>query len=128
MQKAAEMRAHVTSEIQDLERRLAEARVKLATLNELLGVDGDDAGTGGRQRNTKKIVLTMVTDAGAAGVTATEILEQALAKGRQLNANTVSSLLSKLKGDGALAFDGERYYAKGKEPTEDPPSHLRAVK
>lgn len=126
MKRVAEMRAQVVSDIQDLERRLGDARVKLALLDDLLGEDGGDPGS--RGRNTKKTVLTMVTSADRAGVTATEIIEQAAAKGKKLNPNSVSSLLSKLKADGILVFDGLRYYATGKQPPEDNTPPLRAVK
>jgi hypothetical protein len=125
MKKVAEMRSQIATEIQDLERRLGEARVKLSLLDDILGEDGGDPS--GRRRNTKKTVLTMVTEADRGGVTVTEVVEKAAAQGKKLNANTVASLLSKLKADKTLVFDGLRYYAAGREPPDAPPQ-LRAVK
>jgi hypothetical protein len=124
--KVAEMRTRIVAEIQDLEQKLQEAKVKLALCDELLGEDGGDP-SGSRGRNTKKTVMTIVTEADRAGVTPTEVVEKAAAKGKSLNAGSVASLLSKLKADKTLVFNGMRYYVAGREPPEDVPA-LRAVK
>ena len=123
--KVAEMRARISAEIQDLEQRLQEARVKLALCDELLGEDGGDP-SGSRRRNTKKTVMTILTEADRAGVTPTEVVERAKAYSKALKLTSVQSLLSKEKAAGTLSFNGERYYVAGREPPEVPP--LRAVK
>jgi hypothetical protein len=125
MQRVAEMRAQITAEINDLERRLQEAKIKLAVLNDLMGTDAGDP-AGARRRNTKRTVLSIVTDADRNGVTPTEVVERAKAMmNKDLKLTSVQSLLSKAKAAGTLTFNGERYYVAGKEPPPVPP--LRAV-
>jgi hypothetical protein len=79
-----------------------------------------------RRRNVKKTVMELVDVAGSAGVTAAEIVDRANALGRELDRQSVSSLLSKFKSQGALTFDGERYYPASKAPPPDSPP-LRVV-
>ena len=55
-------------------------------------------------------MLEIVQEAGKVGVTTSEVMSRAGAKGRVLKANSVASMLSRFKQDGALVFDGERYY------------------
>lgn len=78
------------------------------------------------RRNVKRTVLEVVQEAGKAGVTTTEVVERAAAKGRQLNANSVASLLSRFKTEGTFRFDGERYYLAA--PVAPPEPTLTVVK
>lgn len=80
-----------------------------------------------RRRNVKKTVMELVDVAGSSGVTAGEIVERARTLGREFDRGSVSSLLSKFKGQGALIFDGERYYPIPKSPPPDDPHKLRVV-
>lgn len=73
-----------------------------------------------RRRNVKKTVMDLVEMAGSAGVTAAEVVDRARTIGRELDRGSVSSLLSKFKGQGALTFDGERYYPASKAPPPEP--------
>ncbi len=116
-----------TTEVQELERKLEHAKIRLETIRELIGegASGDPSGPG-RQRNTKRTVMEIITEAGRAGVTPPEVVDKAAAKGRHLKTTSISSLLSKLKAAGTLTFDGERYYPAGLEP--EGPSPLRLVK
>lgn|SRR5262245_61032520 len=77
------------------------------------------------RRNVKRAVLGIIQEAGVAGVTPTEVVDRAAAKGRELNRDSVSSLLSRFKRDGVLTFDGERYFPAGQAPQEPP---LKIVK
>lgn len=70
--------------------------------------------------------MELVDVAGSAGVTAAEIVDRARTLGRELDRGSVSSLLSKFKSQGALTFDGERYYPASKAPPPDSPP-LRVV-
>lgn len=124
MQRVAEMRAQITAEINDLERRLQEAKIKLAVLNDLMGGDAGDPARA-RRRNTKRTVMSIVTEADRNGVTPTEVVERAKAHNKELKLTSVQSLLSKAKAAGTLSFNGERYYVAGKEPPPVPP--LRAA-
>ena len=65
--------------------------------------------------------MDLISQAGDLGVIADEIVSNAVTMGRQLERGSVSSLLSKLKADGVLRFDGERYYpVRSGAPSPEP--------
>ena len=55
------------------------------------------------------------------GATSTEVDELVRQKVPSVAKDTVGSVLSRLKGDGALVHDGERYYDKRFAPKPQPP-------
>lgn len=59
--------------------------------------------------SVKKTVIDLLEDAGAKGLNANSALGAAKAKGIELERGSVSSLLSRLKSDGAVVYDGEVY-------------------
>lgn len=66
-----------------------------------------------RRGNVKTTVLDIVTKAGDAGITVTQCVESAAKNyGAILDRGSVSSLLSRLKKDDVLFYDGERYRLK----------------
>ena len=80
--------------------------------------------------HVKPVVLDIMREAGAAGATTAEV--DALVKARfpTVAKDTVGSILSRLKGDGALVYVGERYYEKQSAPIPESNSFdsgLRAV-
>jgi len=125
MQKLTEMRER-------LQRQIAESeRATEALKNELKGLEAAIAAVGGaevtlgesaevtlgessvtnqRRRNVKATTMDLIVEAGEVGITATEVVERAAARGRTLPLPSISSLLSRLKREGTLRFDGERYY------------------
>ena len=128
MQKLHDLRDSLLAEINQRERELEALR------NKLKGIDASIAAVGGAslspeprrrtRRNVKGTVMDLIVKAGGAGVTAHEIVDQAAANGRQLDRPSVSSLLSRLKREGVLSFDGERYYPAG---TRTDPPGLKVV-
>lgn len=54
--------------------------------------------------------------AGVNGASSAEVDEQVRARVPTVAKDTVGSVLSRLKSDGALVYVGERYYEKGQEP------------
>lgn len=112
MEKLFELRDRQASDVADLEKRLAEARVRLHAYDTAIATMGGHAlPVGGRLRqpNVKKTVMGLVHDAASNGITALEVVDRAAGKGRTLDRNSVSSLLSRMKREGTLTFDGERY-------------------
>ena len=125
MKMLEERRRQIDAEINQLMIRRAEIDLMLARSRG----EADSTPTNEpprRRRNVKKTVMEMIDMAGSAGVTAAEIVDRARTIGRELDRGSVSSLLSKFKAQGALTFDGERYYAASKAPPADPPP-LRIV-
>ena len=64
---------------------------------------------GGRRTNTKGIVLQLLDEVGNLGLNAAIAVEMAHKRGVTLDRNSVSSLLSRLKSEGTLIFDSDRY-------------------
>lgn len=66
-----------------------------------------------RRGDLKDIVLSLCEEAGETGLSSTETVAVAREKrGAELQPASVSSLLSRLKADGVLMFDGTRYRLK----------------
>lgn len=65
-----------------------------------------------RRGALKDMVLLIADEVGKAGVSAEECVDLAKRKGVALKLGSVSSLLSRLKQDDVLFFDGDRYRLK----------------
>jgi hypothetical protein len=127
MQRLTELKERLTATIAQHQRAIE------AFQNQLLGVEASiralnsTAGaTPPPRRNVKRAVLEIVQEAGTVGVTASEVMDRASAKGRTLNASSVASLLSRFKQEGILKFDGERYTLAAPQAPQEPP--LKIVK
>jgi chorismate mutase len=121
MKMLEERRRQIDAEINQLMTRRAEIDLLIArSRGEAESVPAAEPPR--RRRNVKKTVMELVEMAGSAGVTATEVVDRAGAIGRELDRGSVSSLLSKFKGQGALIFDGERYYPASKALSPEPQS------
>lgn len=63
-----------------------------------------------RSANVKPLILDIMASAAAAGATSAEVTDRVKDKVPTVAKDTVGSILSRLKADGALTYDGERYY------------------
>lgn len=81
-----------------------------------------------RSPNVKPVVLDIMHGVGARGATTAEADEAVRLMIPTVAKDTVGSILSRLKSDGALVFDGERYYEKQFAPLETPLSPIRVIK
>lgn len=66
----------------------------------------------------KPVVLDIMQAAGASGATTAEVDERVRERVPSVAKDTVGSILSRLKSDGALAYVGERYYVKQHAPKD----------
>ncbi len=81
-----------------------------------------------RAPNVKPHVLDFMREVGERGATSSEVDESVRALNPAVAKDTVGSVLSRLKADGALGYDGERYYEKRFTPSPRPfDNGLRAV-
>ena len=118
MQKLIEMRERLRHQIVESERATEALRNELKGLEAaIVALGGSEAIAGNhlpmrRRRNVKATTMDLIVEAGSSGITAPEVVERAAAKGHDLHAGSVSSLLSRLKKEGTLTFDGERYFPK----------------
>lgn len=76
-----------------------------------------------RRGDLKSLVLSLYEEAGEAGLSSHGCVAVAKEKGVDLQPASVSSLLSRLKSDNVLFYDGERYrlkkYAGPRHPTRE---------
>lgn len=127
-----------------IQRKLDEVREKILKLqieekvlaNLLAEINGDAPASGAPKKRAigvKPLVLDIMQRAGAWGATSAEVAVKVQEQAPDVAKDTVGSVLSRLKADGALTYNGERYYVKQmapKEPTQENPFEvaLRAVK
>lgn len=109
--------------------RLQAERVGLIRAKSLLAGEPAPESTVARKRapSVKPLVLDIMAAAGAAGASTAEVDALVREKNPGVAKDTVGSVLSRLKFDGALVFNGERYYEKRFAPAEPRGEHIRAV-
>jgi predicted nuclease with TOPRIM domain len=122
----------IQGELQRVKEEIATLRVKEAVLEDLLRkLSGEPElkRTKTRSPNVKPLVLDIMRDAGVSGATSAEVDQLVREKVPTVAKDTVGSVLSRLKSDGALVHDGERYYEKQFAPEPKGPFSpgLRAV-
>lgn len=120
-----------------IEAKLAAIRAQIATLQAQERVLADLMAemkgevivqTRKRSPSIKPLVIDIMSSAGEAGATSREVDEQVRARVPSVATDTVGSVLSRLKADGALVYEGERYYEKRFAPAPRPfEGTLRAV-
>lgn len=106
-----ERRDKLRSDMQSLQARLDEVEVMLRALgDETASVDLDKRFKRG---DLKDIVIALFEEAGESGLSTQACIRWAKdRRGVDLAPASVSSLLSRLKADNVLFFDGERYRLK----------------
>jgi hypothetical protein len=65
-----------------------------------------------RSANVKPIVLDIMSQVGTAGATSAEVAAMVKERLPEVAKDTVASILSRLKFDGALVYENERYIEK----------------
>ncbi len=120
----------------EMKKRLLEEREKLlrqreALDNEIKGIERaialvsaeESSKTAtGKRTQIKGIVLDLLEDVGTTGLNATDAVELANKKGLTIERASVSSLLSRLKKDGVVVYDGNKYRLPKYAPSDDDPS------
>ena len=110
--KEEEMRQRLLLEREDLLRRRdaldneikgIERAIQLVSASEAKDVSSS------RKPQTKGIVLDLLEEVGTTGLDAAIAVRLASAKGLTVEKASVSSLLSRLKRDAVVEYDGERY-------------------
>ncbi len=102
-----------------LEERDALLRQKEAIENQILGIEkaisligleeGADSPPRKSRSSNKAIVLDLLREVGTTGLNAATAVAMANIRGITLGRNSVSSMLSRLKRDGVVVYDGEKY-------------------
>ncbi len=109
-------------EMQHLQTRIDEVDINLRTLgDETAPADTDKRN---RRGDLKDVVLSLFEEAAEGGLSSQACVRWAKdRRGIDLHPGSVSSLLSRLKADGVLFYDGDRYrlkrYAGPRNPTRE---------
>lgn len=74
-----------------------------------------------RSPSVKPVVLDIMTQVGAQGATTQEVEAEVRKAVPTVAKDTVASVLSRLKSDGALVYEGERYFEKRHAPVRQTP-------
>lgn len=111
--KADEMKQRLLEERDRLLRQKEALENQIAGIERAIAlIDGEGDAPKQRQsgaRSTKRTVLDLLQEVGTSGLNATTAVEIAHRRGVTLDRGSVSSLLSRLKKDGVLTYDGDRY-------------------
>lgn len=132
MTTAREQMNNIKGKLASVRAEIARLRAQEEVLLELIGQDGGEPSPAtGRKRspNIKPLVLELMNRAGFTGATSAEVDKAVRLRVPSVAKDTVGSVLSRLKSDGALIYDGERYYEKQFAPKPPAPfeGRLRAV-
>lgn len=126
-----EQQMKMQEKLQAIRRQIDELRIQERLLVELLGetVPKQELKTRQRSPGIKPLVLDYMTTAAEKGATSKEVDDAIRSKVPMVGSETVGSVLSRLKGDGALTYDGERYFVKGQTAARRPfDAGIHAVK
>ena len=110
MTKLIEQRDQLFKEIEALRNKIAGIEMAISLLDGDLPVNNERKR--GRRGNVKGLLLNMLMEVGTSGLNASSAVEISERRGVPLDRATVSSLLSRLKADGAVDYDGTVYRLK----------------
>lgn len=130
MASAREQMKTIETELERVRSEIAKLRIEEDTLKRLLAKFESGGAQLGQKRkrapSVKPTVLDVMRKAGASGATSTEVAEAVKELVPEVGRDTVSSVLSRLKSDGALFYEGDRYfdirYRSVSAPPPPPPS------
>ena len=80
-----------------------------------------------RAASVKPLVLDIMSSVAVAGATTAEVDAKVRETVPAVAKDTVGSILSRLKSEGALVYEGDRYYEKRFAPERRPFDSLRSV-
>jgi hypothetical protein len=115
MTTAREQMTNMKNKLALIRADIARLKAQEEVLVELIGEEGGELPPAARRKrspNIKPLVLDLMHKAGFTGATSAEVDQAVRYRVPTVAKDTVGSVLSRLKSDGALSFDGERYYEK----------------
>lgn len=126
MASAREQMTLIQSELAAVREQIARLQAKEEVLVSLLSkLSGEPIAATKQARkrsgSVKPVVLDVMAEVAAAGATSAEVDAKVRQRVPTVAKDTVGSVLSRLKSDGALIFDGDRYYEKRFAPRNTSP-------
>ncbi|MEO6041261.1 MAG: hypothetical protein ABIP41_05120 [Croceibacterium sp.] len=129
MANAREQTAMIEAKLQAIREQIANLRIQEKVLVDLLAeLKPGSKPVRQRSPNIKPLVIDIMAQVAESGATSREVDDAVRQRVPGVAADTVGSVLSRLKSMGALVYDGERYYEKRHAPAPRPfDGGLRAV-
>jgi hypothetical protein len=127
MTKARDQMKLIHRELEGVRTEIERLRVKERVLEDLLSKFSGSPSPKRRSPSVKPVVLDVMRAAGSTGATSAAVDQQVREKVPTVAKDTVGSVLSRLKSDGALVYEGDRYYEKQFAPKPKEQTGLRAV-
>lgn len=119
MARAPSMR-DMQTRLETIEREIDKLTAQRDIIMEMMGSRPDPQPRRARKGSVKNAVLDLLETAGERGMNANQAITRGKERGIDLDRGSVSSLLSRLKADGVVSYDGEQYRLKkysGAAPT-----------
>jgi hypothetical protein len=107
-QRLIAQRDQLLAEMEALRNKIAGLELAISLLNSDI-VDGE---MGSEKINVKTTILDLLREAGTTGLNAQTAVEVGSRRGVKLDRGSVSSLLSRLKREGTLVYEDDRYKLK----------------
>jgi hypothetical protein len=130
MASAREQMTMIESELTAVREQIERLRVQedllVSLLSKMRGTPIEVKQPRRRSPSVKPLVLDIMSIAAETGATSQEVDERVREKIPGVAKDTVGSILSRLKSEGALIYDSDRYYEKRFAPRPFD-QHLRAV-
>ena len=127
MPTAKEQTMKMQDKLSAIRKQIEELQIQERLLVELLGEEVPTKPARQRSPNIKPMVLDYMMAAAANGATTAEVDAFVRKAVPTVAKDTVGSILSRLKFDGALAHNGERYYEKRFAPQPRPFEGLKVI-
>ena len=109
MKNAEALRDQLKAKIAELQQQLQGVEMAIRAMR---GESAAPVRTRAPRSNVKNYILTLLEEAAERGLNAARAVEIAESRGDALERGTVSSLLSRLKSDGVVTYDGNLYRLK----------------
>lgn len=106
VQKLIEQRDRLLVEIEALKNKVAGIELAISLIE---GESPQSAPEQGRRQNVKTILIDLLKETGTTGLNAQSAVEIAIRRGVTLDRGSVSSTLSRMKAEGIVNHDGQRY-------------------
>jgi hypothetical protein len=119
MAKASEQRAMIEAKLKAIREQIlvlqGQEKMLVELRDEMSGVVAEKAPRT-RSPNIRPMVIDYMAAVASDGATTREVDDHVRGNVPTVGKDTVGSVLSRLKSDGALVYDGERYYEKKYAP------------
>jgi hypothetical protein len=106
VRRLIEERDRLLAEIAALQNQVTGLERAISLLDHEAPRDGE---TGGKAPQVKSLILSLLKEVGTTGLVLETAMDMAQRRGQKLNRGTVASTLSRLKREGAILHDGQRY-------------------